>query len=88
MVGKHRFGRVAGDLRHQLGELGRVGGDVDRLVELVVEPDRPFVVIGGVGVFQLGLDLLEFPQLLVGDVGRGPRGELTADVGLHIRTRR
>jgi 2-polyprenyl-6-methoxyphenol hydroxylase-like FAD-dependent oxidoreductase len=82
--GKHGFGRVAGDLRHQLGELGRVGGDVDRLVELVVQPHRPFVVIAGVRVFELGLDLLDFPELIVGDVGRRPRGELATDVGLHI----
>ena len=47
MVGKHRFRCVAGDLRHQLGELRRVSGDVDGPVELVVETHRTLVVIAG-----------------------------------------
>src|SRR6478672_6907233 len=71
--GKHRFGRVTGDLRHQLSKLWRVGGDIDRLVEFVVEPDRPVIVIAGVGIFQFGLDLLQLSQLLVGDTTTKPR---------------
>ena len=42
------------------------------------------MVIAGIGLLQLGLDLLEFVQLVVGDVDRGPRGQLAADVSLHV----
>ncbi len=54
-------------------------------MKLVVEPDGGFVVVGGVRILQLGLDLLQLPQLFVGDIRRRTRGELTSDIRLHIR---
>ena len=51
----------------------------------MVQPNGPLVVITRVRLLQLGLDLLEFAQLVVGDVERCPRGQLPADVSLHVR---
>src|SRR5690625_4253855 len=78
--GEHRFRRVPGDLRHQLRQLGRFGGDVDRAVELVVEPHGTFSVTGGIGVLELILEGTEFTQPVVGDGGRRPGRELIIDV--------
>ena len=53
-------------------------------MKLVVEPDRAFVVIAGVRVLELGLDLLQLPQLFVVDVRRRACGELAPDMCLHV----
>src|SRR5665213_400552 len=82
---KHRFGSVTGDLQHQLSKLWRVRGDIDGPVKLVVQPNGPLVVIADIGLLPLGLELLECMRLIVGDVGRGPRGQLPTDVSLHVR---
>src|ERR1700742_1305881 len=82
--GEHGFRRVAGDLRHQLSQLGRSGGDVDGPMKLMVETNCSLVVTAGIGFLKLGLNLLELPQLVVVDVDRGPRGELAADVRLDV----
>ena len=50
----------------------------------MVETNRSLAVIARIGAFQLGLDLLEFAQLVVGDVGRRACGELAADMSLHV----
>src|ERR1700752_4917920 len=77
--GEHRFGRVTGNLRHQLGKLWRVGGNVDGSVELVVQANGPLVVIAGIGLLPLGLGLLELIKLIIGDVDGRSRGQLAAD---------
>ena len=46
------FRRVAGDLRHQVRQLRRVRRHVDPAVELVVQADRPLVVVCGIRRFQ------------------------------------
>ena len=51
----------------------------------MVEPYRSLDVVARVGFLELGLDSLEFAELVVADVDRGPRGELTTDVSLHVR---
>ncbi len=83
--GKQRFRCVTGDLRHQLGQLRRIGGHVDRPVELVVQPYCAFPVVGGVSTLQLVLDLLELAQLGFGDTDRRPGRQFRAEVGLHVR---
>ena len=70
--GKHRFGCVAGDLRHHLGELRRLRGHVDGPMELVVEPNRSLDVVARVRFFQLRLNFLELAQLLVIDASPRP----------------
>jgi hypothetical protein len=82
---KDRLGSVAGNLQHQLGKLWRVRRDIDGAVEFVVQPNGPLVVIAGIGLLQLGLNLLDLVQLIVGDVDRGPRGQFPTDMSLHIR---
>jgi len=52
----------------------------------LVDPYKEWVATENIPVHEgFGLDLLELGKLIVGDVGRRPRGELAADVGLHVR---
>lgn len=50
----------------------------------MVEPHRGLFVVAGIGGFQLFLDIFELTQLVIGDAGRGPRGEFTTDMRLDI----
>ena len=51
----------------------------------MVQSNCLLLVITGIGFLQLDLDCFEFAQLIIGDVDSGPRGQLSADVSLHVR---
>ena len=53
-------------------------------MELMVEPHRSLDIVARVRFLELSLDSFEFAQLVVVDVDRSSRGELTTDMGLHI----
>src|SRR5271156_559891 len=82
--GKNGFRRITGDPRHDLRKLWRLGGHIDGPMELMIEPHRSLDIVARVRFLELSLDSFEFAELVVVDVDRGSRGELTTDIGLEV----
>ena len=82
--GKHGLGCIPGDLRHQLRQFRRIRGDVDRPVEVVIQPDRALAVACGIRSLQIGLHRSQVSQRGIGDHGGRASRQFPADESLHL----